>query len=54
MSEINKEKMLEFLKLGKELFDLMDIYSPDNEIVVGVTFSNSQEYIDMVSNLENK
>jgi hypothetical protein len=40
-----------FLWLGSKLFKYVDIYSPDNN-VIGITFSNNEDYIEKISNIE--
>jgi len=40
-----------FLWLGSKLFKYVDIYAPDNN-VIGITFSNNEDYINKVTNIE--
>ena len=37
---------------GSRLFIYIDIYSPDKENITAITFSNSEEYIDRVGDIE--
>ena len=41
-----------FVKIGGMLFPYVDIYSPDEDVVTGVTFSQSEDYINKVSDIE--
>lgn len=41
-------KLWLFIRLGVKLFNCVDIYSPDKDEVVAVTFSNSESYINKV------
>ena len=41
-----------FIWTGTKLFNGVDIYSPDKDIVVGVTFSNDKKYLKRIEKIE--
>ena len=41
-----------FIMIGGKLFKYVDIYSPDKDTVTGVTFSQTEDYINKVSEIE--
>jgi hypothetical protein len=41
-----------FIWLGSKLWTYVDICSPDQEVVKGITFSNDEDYINKISEVE--
>lgn len=41
-----------FLWIGSKLWAYVDVYSPDKETVKAITFSNDEEYMEKISEVE--
>lgn len=41
-----------FLWCGKRLFIYIDIYAPNQEEVVGITFSTKSSYLELIKEIE--
>ena len=42
-----------FIWIAGKLFKYADVYSPNKDIVIGVSFSNDEKYIKRIMDIEN-